>query len=130
MASSGYLYTTIAAKQSRRDSDSETSSQPKFTTTSNHGQHQPRQDVGAHNYLLRTASNDIYASLTVGSAVGSIRELFAKVKAIDAKHGKFDILLCTGDFFGPVSLPCEDNQEDEVSRLLSGQIEREHRLSS
>lgn len=60
--------------------------------------------------------------LTVGSTVGSIRELFAKVKAIDAKHGKFDLLLCTGDFFGPPKDDPETN-DDEIIHLLEGHLE-------
>ncbi|KAJ3515729.1 hypothetical protein NLJ89_g1570 [Agrocybe chaxingu] len=59
--------------------------------------------------------------LAVGSAVGSIRDLFTKIKAIDAKHGKFDLLLCTGDFFGPLKDDAVD--EDEVGQLLGGQLE-------
>ncbi|KAJ6490622.1 hypothetical protein C8R47DRAFT_453420 [Mycena vitilis] len=58
--------------------------------------------------------------LTVGSAVGSIRDLFAKIKAIDAKHGKFDLVLCTGDFFGPLGEP---GAEDETAQLLAGTLE-------
>lgn len=62
--------------------------------------------------------------LTVGSAVGSIREIFAKIKAIDAKHGKFDFVLCAGDFFGPVQEPSEESMgDDDVSQLLGGNIE-------
>jgi hypothetical protein len=61
--------------------------------------------------------------LTVGSAVGSIREIFTKIKAIDAKHGKFDFVLCAGDFFGPLK---EENNEtnggDDISQLLEGNI--------
>lgn len=63
-------------------------------------------------------------SLTVGSAQGLFRDLFSKVKAIDAKHGKFDLVLCIGDFFGP--LPnAEDvsESEDELSLLLNGSLE-------
>jgi hypothetical protein len=56
----------------------------------------------------------------VGSAVGSIRDLFAKIKAIDAKHGKFDLVLCTGDFFGPLGDP---GAEEQTSQLLQGEIE-------
>ncbi|KAF8896981.1 CwfJ C-terminus 1-domain-containing protein-like protein [Mucidula mucida] len=59
--------------------------------------------------------------LTVGPALGSIRDLFAKVKAIDAKHGKFDFVLCVGDFFGPPKI--DDEGEDETELLLNGQIE-------
>ena len=58
-------------------------------------------------------------SLTVGPAFGSIKELFAKVKAIDAKHGKFELLICVGDFFGP------DDESTELKELLEGQIEGE-----
>ncbi|TCD60562.1 hypothetical protein EIP91_009865 [Steccherinum ochraceum] len=61
--------------------------------------------------------------LTVGSAAGSIRDLFAKVKAIDAKHGKFDLVLCTGDFFGPPKVGEEYGEEDEVIQLLEGKLE-------
>jgi hypothetical protein len=57
-------------------------------------------------------------SLTVGSTIGSIRDLFAKVEAIDAKHGKFDLLICVGDFFGPAS---EEN--DDISQLLDGRLQ-------
>ncbi len=55
--------------------------------------------------------------MAVGSAVGAFTELFAKVKAIDAKHGKFDLVLCVGDFFGP------DTEEGELSQLLNDEIE-------
>jgi hypothetical protein len=59
--------------------------------------------------------------LTVGPAVGQIRDLFTKVKAIDAKHGKFDLCLCVGDFFGPVS---EDGElSKDVTELLDGTLE-------
>ncbi|CAE6395711.1 unnamed protein product [Rhizoctonia solani] len=58
--------------------------------------------------------------LVVGSAFGSIASLFEKVSAIDKKHGKFSVLLCTGDFFsGPVS---PEGTPDEVSLLLDGKI--------
>ncbi|THH28827.1 hypothetical protein EUX98_g5363 [Antrodiella citrinella] len=64
--------------------------------------------------------------LTVGSANGSIRELFSKVKAIDAKHGKFDLVLCTGDFFGPPKVDEEYGEGDEVMQLLEGLLEGEN----
>ncbi|OJA10208.1 hypothetical protein AZE42_05129 [Rhizopogon vesiculosus] len=60
--------------------------------------------------------------LTVGSALGSIRDLFVKIKAIDAKHGKFDCVLCVGDFFGPLK-ESEGNGTDETEQLLNGDIE-------
>lgn len=60
----------------------------------------------------------------MGSAAGSIRDLFAKVKAIDAKHGKFDLVLCTGDFFGPPKDEGEEYAEgDEVMQLLNETLE-------
>ncbi|KAL1744364.1 CwfJ C-terminus 1-domain-containing protein-like protein [Schizophyllum fasciatum] len=63
--------------------------------------------------------------LTVGSASGSIRDLFAKIKAIDAKHGKFDFVLCAGDFFGGPRALTEENasDDDQVSQLLAGELE-------
>lgn len=62
--------------------------------------------------------------MTVGSAVGSIRDLFTKVKAIDAKHGKFDLILCTGDFFGPANTSDDvSSVEDDTSKLLAGELE-------
>ncbi|KAG5354069.1 hypothetical protein C0989_009767 [Termitomyces sp. Mn162] len=59
-------------------------------------------------------------SLAVGSAAGSIKDLFAKIKVIDAKHGKFDLVLCTGDFFGLTDV---SHPEDETSQLLAGELE-------
>jgi hypothetical protein len=61
----------------------------------------------------------------VGSAAGSIRDLFAKIKAIDAKHGKFDLVLCTGDFFGPLGQP---SAEEETEQLLAGSLEGAYRI--
>jgi hypothetical protein len=52
--------------------------------------------------------------------VGSIRDLFAKVKAIDAKHGKFDLCLCVGDFFGPSE---GDEVNEDIQALLNGTLE-------
>lgn len=57
----------------------------------------------------------------MGSAVGAVRELFAKIKAIDAKHGKFDLVLCTGDFFGPTA--SSEDESDDLPKLLAGQLE-------
>jgi len=37
------------------------------------------------------------------------------------KHGKFDFVLCTGDFFGLVKETYTD--EDELSQLLDGKLE-------
>jgi hypothetical protein len=53
--------------------------------------------------------------LSVGAAHGSIRSLFAKIASLSAKHGPFDITLCTGDFFA-------DNAE--LDDLLGGKLER------
>lgn len=61
--------------------------------------------------------------MTVGSTVGSIRDLFAKVKAIDAKHGKFDLLICIGDFFGPEKDEEVSEVDDEISQLLDGRLQ-------
>lgn len=60
----------------------------------------------------------------MGPAVGSIRELFAKVNAINAKHGKFELVLCVGDFFGPSGTRGEECKD--VVSLLNGEIEGAH----
>jgi hypothetical protein len=67
-------------------------------------------------------------SLTVGSAIGAISDLFAKIKAIDAKHGKFDFVLCTGDFFGPLN-DTDGNVKDDTTKLLAGELEGKSSLS-
>lgn len=54
--------------------------------------------------------------LTTGSVAGSIREFFNKLRAIDTKHGKFDLALCIGDFFGT-------GKDDETRQLLDGELE-------
>jgi len=56
----------------------------------------------------------------VGAVLGSFSSLFTKVKAIDAKHGKFELLLCNGDFFGPAG------DEGELELLLEGKLDGEH----
>ena len=56
--------------------------------------------------------------MTVGSAKGSITELFKKVQAIDSKHGKFEIVLCVGDFFGAA----DGEKQKETEQLLAGEI--------
>lgn len=62
--------------------------------------------------------------------MGSIRGLFTKVKSIDAKHGKFDFVLCTGDFFGPPKATSDAmDVEDETVQLLNGKIEGKGRSS-
>jgi hypothetical protein len=57
--------------------------------------------------------------LVTGSAMGSIGPLFDKMSAIHNKHGPFELALCIGDFFGPLS---GDNDSDEVGRLLGGEL--------
>ncbi|KAI0928971.1 hypothetical protein AcW2_004809 [Taiwanofungus camphoratus] len=77
--------------------------------------------LGEKFFYLEMSSVKI---LTVGSAAGSIRELFAKIKAIDAKHGRFDLVLCTGDFFGPRKDEEETYSEDsDLVQLLDGKLE-------
>ena len=55
--------------------------------------------------------------------MGSIRDLLAKIKAINTKHGKFDFALCIGDFFGPPEGRENGNGDDEVSLLLDEKLE-------
>jgi hypothetical protein len=54
--------------------------------------------------------------LTVGPALGSISDLFSKIKNINAKHGPFDFALCVGDFFA------EGSNDDEIL-LLQGKLD-------
>lgn len=58
----------------------------------------------------------------MGSALGQISDLFAKVKSINAKHGKFDLVLCLGDFFGPVKEGEGELNVDGLA-LLEGKLE-------
>ncbi|KAG9318642.1 nuclear protein [Chiua virens] len=60
--------------------------------------------------------------LTVGSALGSIRSLFSRIRSIDAKHGKFDCVLCLGDFFGSLD-DTEGDSRNEVAELLNGSLQ-------
>lgn len=55
--------------------------------------------------------------LAIGSAQGQYSSLFTKAKAIDAKHGKFEILLCVGEFFAP-----KEDEEKELDDLLDGKL--------
>ncbi|KIM60650.1 hypothetical protein SCLCIDRAFT_123747 [Scleroderma citrinum Foug A] len=83
----------------------------------------PRQDVSeVPLYSVSRSLYNIYR-LTVGSALGSLRELFTKIKSIDAKHGKFDCVFCVGDFFGPLQAAGADSAaKDELTDLLDGAI--------
>ena len=49
--------------------------------------------------------------------------MFTKVKAIDVKHGKFDLLICVGDFFGPARDEQVSEENDEILQLLDGKLE-------
>jgi len=51
--------------------------------------------------------------------MGSIAPLFDKIVAIHNKHGPFELALCIGDFFGPLSLR---NESDDIGRLLGGEL--------
>ncbi|KAF8636669.1 hypothetical protein AX17_003475 [Amanita inopinata Kibby_2008] len=54
-------------------------------------------------------------ALAVGSVSGLFSQFFNKLSTIDAKHGKFDLVLCVGDFFG---------EDDNTARqLLDGELE-------
>ena len=55
-------------------------------------------------------------SIVVGPALGNICSLFEKVKALDAKYGKFEFAICVGDFFGSTS----DENDAQIDDLLAG----------
>lgn len=61
------------------------------------------------------------SSLVIGSVLGSFKSLCQKVKAIDQKHGKFEMILASGDFFGPPDGSPE--QTAELRALLDEQLE-------
>jgi hypothetical protein len=54
--------------------------------------------------------------LVLGSAMGCISALFDKILSINKKHGPFNLVLCVGDFFGPI------NNAGEVGKLLGGEL--------
>ncbi|KAF9926854.1 GPI inositol deacylase [Linnemannia zychae] len=55
--------------------------------------------------------------LVVGSANGDLRNLCAKVGTMQAKHGPFDVLFCTGNFFG------KETPIETIDELLENQLE-------
>jgi len=57
----------------------------------------------------------MFISIVVGPALGNISSLFEKVKALDAKYGKFEFAICIGDFFGPTS----DENDAQIEDLLA-----------
>lgn len=63
------------------------------------------------------SSSDAMKTLTVGPSRGNISALVSKTKAIEAKHGPFDALFVTGDFFSSG----EELNEDEQN-LLDGKL--------
>lgn len=66
------------------------------------------------------AFNIILYSLAVGAAKGAIATLFSKVKTMNAKHGPFELLLCVGDFFGPLD---QVETNEDIGQLLLGKLE-------
>jgi hypothetical protein len=63
--------------------------------------------------------NNSVKLLATGPVSGLFSEFFDKLRSIDAKHGKFDFVLCVGDFFGAA-------KDEEIRRLLDGELERPH----
>ncbi|TFL07285.1 nuclear protein [Pterulicium gracile] len=55
--------------------------------------------------------------LTVGPGLGSLKELFAKIKSINGKHGPFDFALCVGDLFS------SEGGEQNVQLLLENKLD-------
>jgi hypothetical protein len=65
------------------------------------------------NRLIDVAHHTEYViSIVVGPTPGDIHSLFEKVKALDAKYGKFEFAICVGDFFGPASEESDTQFED------------------
>ncbi|KAG0287303.1 hypothetical protein BGZ96_008780 [Linnemannia gamsii] len=55
--------------------------------------------------------------LVVGSANGDLRNLCAKVGTMQAKHGPFDILICTGNFFA------QETPIEVIDELLENKLD-------
>jgi hypothetical protein len=53
----------------------------------------------------------------VGSANGDLRNLCAKVGTMQAKHGPFDILFCTGNFFA------QETPIEVIDELLENKLD-------
>ena len=47
-----------------------------------------------------------------GDVNGDFAQLFKRVKSVNAKAGPFDLLLCTGDFFGSDENPQWDSYKN------------------
>ncbi|KAG0171603.1 hypothetical protein DFQ29_008756 [Apophysomyces sp. BC1021] len=67
---------------------------------------------------MQVIAQELYLNrLVTGSVHGKFSEFFAKAQSIHEKHGPFDALLCTGDFFG------KDSSESEINDLVNGKID-------
>ncbi|KIJ24949.1 hypothetical protein M422DRAFT_274170 [Sphaerobolus stellatus SS14] len=58
--------------------------------------------------------------LAIGAVLGSFKSFFSKVKAFDQKHGKFEMVIATGDFFAPED---DTSKEEELIELLEDKLE-------
>ncbi|KAG0346826.1 hypothetical protein BG004_000747 [Podila humilis] len=56
-------------------------------------------------------------TLVVGSANGDLRNMCSKVSTINAKHGPFDILFCTGNFFD------KETSQELIDEILENKID-------
>ncbi|KAF9978326.1 hypothetical protein BGZ73_002917 [Actinomortierella ambigua] len=63
------------------------------------------------------ATSHGHESLAVGSANGDLATLVSKVTTIHSKHGPFDMLFCTGNFFGA------ETSNELVTDLLAGKFD-------
>jgi hypothetical protein len=51
--------------------------------------------------------------------MGCISALFDKILTIHKKHGPFNLALCIGDFFGPIT---GSDNAGEVEKLFGGEL--------
>ncbi|KAG0340423.1 hypothetical protein BG000_011982 [Podila horticola] len=56
-------------------------------------------------------------ALVVGSANGDLRNMCSKVATINSKHGPFDILFCTGNFFD------KETSQELVDEILENKLD-------
>ncbi|KAF8940559.1 hypothetical protein BGZ52_000072, partial [Haplosporangium bisporale] len=55
--------------------------------------------------------------LVVGSANGDLRNMCSKVATINSKHGPFDILFCTGNFFD------KETSQELIDEILENKLD-------
>ncbi|XP_046585130.1 CWF19-like protein 1 isoform X1 [Haliotis rubra] len=76
------------------------------------------------------SSSDTIRCLVCGDVKGQFSALFKRVNSLQKKGGKFEVLMCVGDFFGSDSAAWEDYTSGRlkvpISTLILGPNQKEH----